>query len=330
MQPEIITKKFRLVGFEAAIDLKEAHWPGMDEVKASLKENLHRLGNLAQPVRFFDVWMADPKANYKRKKNHSRRMFFFGVEVTSLEGIPEGFVVKDFPETAFALLKEREHGHARFERLAEAGYRFDTKYAEAYAMDLEIYDDIDEEGPQWDALIPIQIENCIESFTVKKAVFELVRRPEVLWVGTLAWAEDNESEPDTDTLLQKYQALCGPAPKLALVNPDWSAGISINYCLNGKAPRGMLFAQETWSAEQDSRYDIYAQPAGLCLRLRLDKNAEKLMGKQYSSDAGRYALLEKVAAEHGYRRAAANPIEIFYHDHARHTGQYAIIPVEKG
>ena len=155
-QPEIITRKFLLAGFEAAIELNDAHWPGMDYAKAALKENLHKLGNLAQPPRFFDVWEADPNVNYKKKKNHSRRLFFFGAEVTSLDGIPEGFVTKDFPETTWAVFKEREHGHAKFEALAAAGYKLDGAYAEKYAMDMEIYGDIEDEGPQWDALIPVE------------------------------------------------------------------------------------------------------------------------------------------------------------------------------
>ena len=174
-----------------------------------------------------------------------------------------------------------------------------------------------------------QSEALVGSFTVRKAVFELHDRPEVLWVGTLAWAADNDSEPDTDALLKKFQALCGPAPKLERMHPDWSAGISINYNLGGKAPRGMLFAQETWSAQQDGRYDMYTQPAGLYLRLRLDKHAEKLMGKKHYRDADMYGLLEKTAKRYGYRRARGNPIEIFYHDHEHHTAKYAVIPVEK-
>jgi len=171
-------------------------------------------------------------------------------------------------------------------------------------------------------------ERLVETFIAGKALFELHDRPDVLWVGTLAWADNNQDEPDIDALLKKYQALC-EVPKLERMNPDWSAGISINYCLGGKAPKGMLFAQETWSAQQDSRYDLFTQPAGLHLRVRLDKHAEKLMGKKKYSDADMYGLLEKTAAQHGYRRTQGNPIEIFYHDHEHHTVKYAIIPVEK-
>lgn len=155
-QPEIITKQFLLAGFEAKIELKDEHWPGMDYAKTALKENFHKLGNLAQPPRFFDVWQCDPKANYKKKKHHSKRMFFFGVEVTSLDGIPEGFVTKHFPETTYALFKEREHNHQKFQWLEAAGYKLDGEYAQNHLMDMEIFDDIEDEGPQWDALIPIE------------------------------------------------------------------------------------------------------------------------------------------------------------------------------
>jgi len=172
-------------------------------------------------------------------------------------------------------------------------------------------------------------EKCIETFTVGKAVFEVVERPEVLWVGTLAWAENNDDEPDTDALLKKYQALCS-TPKQARMNPDWSAGISINYSLCGKAPRGMFFAQETWSAEQDSRYDLFTQPGGLYLRLRQDKYAKKLLGKKHFDSGELYAAMAGAAARHGYKRAEDNPIEIYYHDHENGTAEYAYISIEKG
>jgi len=191
--PEILTKRFMLAGFEAAIDLKEEHWPGMDYVKAALKENLYKLGNLAQPLRFISAWEADPNANYKRAKNHSKRLFFFGVEVTSLEGIPEGFIAKDFPETTYALFKECDHGSPKFKWLEEAGYKFDTKYAEKYAMDIEIYDDIEDEGPEWDALIPIEAP---EGYQPKK--------PEI--VGMVEEINQNRS-----VIMQKANIKAAPA-----------------------------------------------------------------------------------------------------------------------
>jgi len=173
-----------------------------------------------------------------------------------------------------------------------------------------------------------QQEKLIETFTVKKAVFEVFDRPDVLWVGTLAWADNNHDEPDIDALLKKFQAMC-EIPKQHRINPDWSAGISINYCLDGKAPRGMLFAQETYSPEQDSRYDIFTQPAGLYLRVRMDKHAGKLIGKKNYGEVEMFGLLADVAVRHGYRKDYDNPIEIFYHDHEHGTGKYAYIAVEK-
>ena len=173
-----------------------------------------------------------------------------------------------------------------------------------------------------------QTEKLIETFTVGKAVFEIFDRPEVLWVGTLAWAENNHDEPDIDALLKKFQAMC-EVPKLERMNPDWSAGISINYSLNGKAPRGTMFGQETWSNQQDSRYDMFTQPAGLYLRVRQDKYAKKLLGKKHFDSGELYAAMADAAARHGYRRAAGNPIEIYYHDHANGTAEYAYVSVEK-
>ena len=62
------------------------------------------------------------------------------------------------------------------------------------------------------------------------------------------------------------------------MNPDWSAALSINYCVD--KPCGIMFAQETYSDKQDERYDLFTQPGGLWLRIRNDRNAAALLGKE--------------------------------------------------
>ena len=175
-----------------------------------------------------------------------------------------------------------------------------------------------------------QAEQCVDTFALGEAVFEIIERPDVLWVGTWVWAAGNDDEPDGDALLKRYQSLIGPVPKQALLNPDWSAGISINYHNGRKVPKGLMFAQETDSAQQDGRYDLFTQPAGLYVRMRKDdRRVKKLLGKRSYEMEDLYALMEDAAARHGYRRAEDNPIGIYYHDHANGTAEYAYISVEK-
>ena len=158
MRPEILTKKFLLVGFEASIDLNKSHWQGMDYVKSSLKDNLNKIGNKMQPIRFIGIWEANPDADYNKPENHSKRLYFYGVEVSSLDNIPVSCDIKELPETKYAAFKERKHGSPKYEWLNSAGYTPDREFQQKYALDMEIYDEIDNDGVEWDILIPIEHE----------------------------------------------------------------------------------------------------------------------------------------------------------------------------
>ena len=157
VQPEIITKKFLLVGFQADIDLKESHWQGMVEVKASLRDNFDKIANKVQPARFIGMWGADPNADYSRSENHSKRLYFYGIEVHSIDNIPSVCMVKDLPESTYAVFKEREHGSPKYEWLSAAGYEPDRKFQQEFVLDMEIFDEIDNDGEQWEVLIPIRM-----------------------------------------------------------------------------------------------------------------------------------------------------------------------------
>jgi hypothetical protein len=98
-------------------------------------------------------------------------------------------------------------------------------------------------------------------------------------VGCVDYAEDPSGESDINATLMRYRKELIGVIKRELINPDWSASISINYS-GGNKPRGIMFAQETYSKEQDERYNLFTQPGGLWLRIRNGKAAAALLGKE--------------------------------------------------
>lgn len=120
------------------------------------------------------------------------------------------------------------------------------------------------------------------------------------------------------------------------MNPDWSAALSFNY--GADKPNGMMFAQETYSDNQDERYDIYTQPDGLWLKILCnDKKAAALFGKQkaevseYFSDDRK--ILRAAAEANHYQQNLDICVEVGYHCHAEYSAPphtaYAYMPVIK-
>ena len=160
-KPVIITKKFMLAGFEAEVDCKDEHWPGMDFVKKSLNDNVEKLDNLVQPVKYYGLWLVDPNADYTKKENHSKRLYFHGVEVTNLDNIPTNFTVKNFPECSYAIFKENVHGSPKYEWLEAAGYKKAQNFHK-YVLDFEIHKTLNivdgDDGDEWEVGIPIEYQ----------------------------------------------------------------------------------------------------------------------------------------------------------------------------
>jgi predicted transcriptional regulator YdeE len=156
MEPTIITKKFILAGFEDRIDVKESHWPGMDTVKSLLKLNLDKIENKILPVRFVGLWMIDPSVDYSKPENHSKRMYFYSVEVSNTDVIPAGCIIKNVPESIYAVFREHEHGTApMYKWLETSEYDRNMGIVPAYMLDMEIFDTVDGVGDEWDVLVPI-------------------------------------------------------------------------------------------------------------------------------------------------------------------------------
>jgi len=153
------------------------------------------------------------------------------------------------------------------------------------------------------------VEKLVQIISHKGLDFEVVERPDVIWVGCIAYADNNINPPFSDddmTVIERYQSLMD-IPKQELINPDWSAALSINYECKDK-PCGIMFAQETYSRNQDERYDLFVQSGGLWLRLLNDKNADALLGKEYSAPYEYFAesqIMQKVAKKTAISKSRA-------------------------
>lgn len=165
--------------------------------------------------------------------------------------------------------------------------------------------------------------------------FEIVERPDVIWVGCIDYAANSREEPDIAAALKRYRETLIDIPKNELINPDWSASLSIHYSCNDK-PRGIMFAQETYSEKQDERYDLFRQPGGLWLRVASTPQAAAvLLGREtaepYEYFAGEQAPLQRAADANGYTQNPDVPVQVEYHCHADAHNEphrnYAYIPV---
>jgi len=185
---------------------------------------------------------------------------------------------------------------------------------------------------------PHPVEKLVELIRYKGVEFEVVQRPDVLWVGCVDYAENNTDESDIQGTLKRFQALTkdfdeGQDTRERMC-PDWSAALSINYSCKDK-PCGIMFANETWSAQQDERFDVFTQPGGLWLRVRNDKKAaRKLLGKKKAEPYEYFAraqALQKAAEANGYRQNPDVHVQVEYHCHAeygqKNHSNYAYIPI---
>lgn len=109
-------------------------------------------------------------------------------------------------------------------------------------------------------------ESLIKELKHNDIPLELIHVPSTIWCGSIAVAPNLTEEPDITELLEKYQKNCR-FPKQYCVNHDWSCAISINYWQEGKVPRGMVFAQQVATTEQNPIHDTYQMPQSLFVRL---------------------------------------------------------------
>ena len=175
------------------------------------------------------------------------------------------------------------------------------------------------------------VENLIRTFQYKGVVFEVVQRPDVVWVGCVDYADNNTDESDIPATLKRYQGLVKSVPILEKINPDWSAALSIQYHCDEK-PCGLMFANESYTNRQDERYDLFTQPGGLWLRVGVNEESDAaLLGRPSNEMSEYFGILQSAALENGYAQNPSVPVEIEYHCHAQYDtpahAAFAYIPV---
>lgn len=174
------------------------------------------------------------------------------------------------------------------------------------------------------------LEESIQNITYKGITFEIIKRPDVLWVGCVDYASNNVDESDIAATLNRYRKELIDVAKQDLIHPDWSAALSINYGCE-EQPNGLMFAQETYSDKQDKRYDLLTQPSGLWLRICCDKEANTAFFGEENTEIWCYfadQILQKAAEENGYKENPDVYIQLEYHCHADHgIDSYAYIPI---
>ncbi|MCL2195641.1 MAG: hypothetical protein FWB76_06795 [Oscillospiraceae bacterium] len=187
------------------------------------------------------------------------------------------------------------------------------------------------------------LETLVKTLSYKGVDFELVERPDVIWVGCVKYANNNTDEPNMDGVMERYQKLCKEAPYREKVNPDYSACLSINFSTSEK-PCGMMYACEFYPDQQHKGFDLLTQPGGLWLRVRNDEKAAALCSYDGTTPfnpweythayfAGEQSPLASAAKEHGYTQNPDVHMQIEYHCHAEygtppHTN-YAYIPIKE-
>ena len=144
-----------LAGYETPIDVKNDFSVQMNELHTKLKENIGRIKDKIQTPRLIGWWKPDPNVDYRNPENHSKRIYFFGVEVSQIDNLLQDIVFNDLPESEFALYREeRRGGHQEvYDWMNMEGYKFN----ELLAIDFEIFDSWDQtaEDSPCDILVPI-------------------------------------------------------------------------------------------------------------------------------------------------------------------------------
>lgn len=147
MKPDLIRKKFLLVGLETKVDFSSNITDALDVVRGALKQRFSEVPAIKEPIRMVGFWQPGG-------------VYFAGVEVVCADSVADDFIVKDLPESLFASFREVQRGtvggpggYAYQEWLPASGYWVNSNLP----GDFEVFCDIEHYGEkdECEVLIPI-------------------------------------------------------------------------------------------------------------------------------------------------------------------------------
>ena len=157
MQITVTKKKFILVGFEIVVDFDKGFSEEMEWIQSELKRRMEIIGNKNLSARLVGFWQPyQAFTTIPNPAGSSKAKYFFGVEMSSLDGVQSDFVVKVVPESEYAVYRENKRGTApKKEMYTVSGYAPNHEIA----GDFEIFDDFGHLGVNdpCDILVPIKL-----------------------------------------------------------------------------------------------------------------------------------------------------------------------------
>jgi AraC family transcriptional regulator len=155
MQPDKIeTKRLKLIGVEMYVSLEEDFPKKLYAMRAEIRARLDEIRN-KKNNKHVGFWQSlfIPGEGY-----NLHRSYFCGVEVSDFQDIPYGMIIKNLPESKFAIFAEKngEEGTVTEKNgvytnwLPQSGFNFSTKIS----GDFEVYN-FDETIEDHEVWIPV-------------------------------------------------------------------------------------------------------------------------------------------------------------------------------
>jgi hypothetical protein len=171
-------------------------------------------------------------------------------------------------------------------------------------------------------------EKIIETMNYNGVIVDVVEWEDTIWCG-------KASDPTDEKLLEVFQAVTAKEQVNEKIEDNWDVAISINH-LSKELPPSVMFGFLVGTENQSKEYDIYKVSAQQFMRIRMNDETAKALGKEpFRGGCPPHEWIgEQIAPKYGYKYAdATKPIFEYYGfynpQNYKHEFYYLYVPVEK-